>query len=52
MLRSPFKDNAIKLGGVSETDLKRISEAWGKFSTTEDAWIAAMFCEMVAVKSK
>jgi hypothetical protein len=52
MLRVPFKDNAIKFGGISETDLERLSEAWGKFGIIEDAWITVVFCEMIAVKSE
>jgi hypothetical protein len=52
MLGASFKDEAIKFGGVSEADLKRLSEAWGKFGTTEDAWITIVFSEMIATKSE
>jgi hypothetical protein len=52
MLRSPFKDDAIRFGGASEADLKRLSAAWGRFGTTADALIVVMFSEMVATKSE
>jgi hypothetical protein len=52
MLKSPWKDNAIKFGGASENDLKRISETWETFQAIEDAMITVVFGEMIARKSE
>jgi hypothetical protein len=52
VLQSHFKTNAIKFGGVTEEEIQRISEAWGEFATTQDAWYTVVNGEMIARKSK
>jgi hypothetical protein len=52
VLQSQFKENAMKFGLATEADLQRISEAWGKFITTQDAWYTVVNGEMIATISK
>jgi hypothetical protein len=51
ILKSPFKDDAIKFGGISEANLEAMSKALGKLEEFEDAMIIVVFCEMVAKNS-
>ncbi|KAL6885683.1 putative ubiE/COQ5 methyltransferase [Trichoderma evansii] len=47
VLKSGFAENALKLGFASQQDLERISEAWGRFSSTKDAWFTVVHGEVI-----
>ena len=50
VLQSDFKENAIKMGLASEEDIKRISDAWGDFPSTQDAWHMVVHGEIICTK--
>lgn len=50
VLKSDFKDNAIKFEASTLDELEQISTAWDKFRKTEDAWAAVSHGEMICHK--
>jgi hypothetical protein len=51
ILKSDFKENALKTGVTTEEELGRISEAWKRFITTKDAWYTVVNGAMICTKS-
>ena len=50
VLQSDFKENAIKMGLASDEDIKRISDAWRDFPSTQDAWHMVVHGEVICTK--